>query len=354
MSKKIISFPHIGEYSYFAKYYFETISDCTVKLAPPITKKTVELGNKYSPDFICFPFKYNLGNYIETLENEANILFQLGGGCRYGNYGTLQKEILKDLGYNFEFYNLINLGKLDLNRIYRIFKDLNPSLRKYKFFIESIKVMLKIVLFDKTEHYRRKKISVKKDGFYELKNELINKLKDEKSLIKIIKIYFHYMYKYRHQKTKKPKLKIGIIGELFTSIEPYSTFNLEKILKQYDVSIKRYTDASFLLIYKKIFGFFMFKKCKRYLKYKIGADATYNVYRVIDLNKKGFDGIIHTKPFGCTPEVGATPILAKIANDLNIPIMFLSFDTNTSNEGIKTRIEAFIDMLNMRKEKENE
>ena len=44
------------------------------------------------------------------------------------------------------------------------------------------------------------------------------------------------------------------------------------------------------------------------------------------------------------PPVLNTPI-AK-----NIPIMYLSFDTQTSNTGIKTRIEAFNDMLLMRKE----
>lgn len=33
----------------------------------------------YSPDFVCVPFKYNLGNFIETLDNGANILVQAGG-----------------------------------------------------------------------------------------------------------------------------------------------------------------------------------------------------------------------------------------------------------------------------------
>lgn len=51
------------------------------KIMPPpkITKKTLELGSKYSPDFVCVPFKYNLGNFIEALENGANVLMQAGG-----------------------------------------------------------------------------------------------------------------------------------------------------------------------------------------------------------------------------------------------------------------------------------
>ena len=34
--------------------------------------------------------------------------------------------------------------------------------------------------------------------------------------------------------------------------------------------------------------------------------------------------------------------------------MFLTFDTQEANTGIKTRVEAFVDMLLMRKEKDNE
>ena len=107
MNDRIISFPHLGDYSYFIKPLLYNVTGFKVMVAPPITKKTVSLGSKYSPDFICLPFKYNLGNYIEALDNGANVLFQFGGGCRYGNYGTLQKTILEDLGYNFLFYEFI-------------------------------------------------------------------------------------------------------------------------------------------------------------------------------------------------------------------------------------------------------
>ena len=115
--EKIVSFPHIGDYSYFVKPLIKNITNLKVQVAPPITKKTVEIGSKYSPDYVCLPFKYNLGNYIETLENGANILFQFGGGCRYGNYAELQQTILKDLNYDFEFYQFIKKGKTSFNYV---------------------------------------------------------------------------------------------------------------------------------------------------------------------------------------------------------------------------------------------
>ena len=33
----------------------------------------------------------------------------------------------------------------------------------------------------------------------------------------------------------------------------------------------------------------------------------------------------------------------------NVPVILISFDTNTSKVGVETRIEAFVDMLKMKK-----
>ena len=83
----------------------------------------------------------------------------------------------------------------------------------------------------------------------------------------------------------------------------------------------------------------------------LGADTTDNIYRTTYLTKKNYDGIIHIKPFGCTPEIGAIPIIDKICKDNNIPIIYFSFDNQNSDEAIKTRLEALVDMLNEKRRK---
>jgi benzoyl-CoA reductase/2-hydroxyglutaryl-CoA dehydratase subunit BcrC/BadD/HgdB len=45
------------------------------------------------------------------------------------------------------------------------------------------------------------------------------------------------------------------------------------------------------------------------------------------------------------------PVLQNISRDYKMPILYFSFDSQTSETGIKTRLEAFIDMITMRKEK---
>lgn len=107
----------------------------------------------------------------------------------------------------------------------------------------------------------------------------------------------------------------------------------------------------------------LFEKTKRlrkrlreageYLRYDIGADGTDSVGKSRTLAQSGYDGIIHLKPFGCTPEINAMPMLQNISRDYKIPIIYFSFDSQTSETGVKTRLEAFCDMITIRKDKEN-
>ncbi|MCL2367478.1 MAG: hypothetical protein FWC72_00635, partial [Oscillospiraceae bacterium] len=101
---QVISFPHMGDYHRPIRRLLEYLfPEAQVRPPPPITKETAALGARHSPDFICEPFKYNMGNFIQALEGGANRLFQTGTGCRYGYYGELQEQILRDLGYDFDF-----------------------------------------------------------------------------------------------------------------------------------------------------------------------------------------------------------------------------------------------------------
>jgi len=71
---------------------------------PLITKKTLELGVKYAPEYVCMPMKINLGNFIEALELGADTIV-MGGGwgpCRFGYYAQIERDILQELGYDFQ------------------------------------------------------------------------------------------------------------------------------------------------------------------------------------------------------------------------------------------------------------
>ena len=45
------------------------------------------------------------------------------------------------------------------------------------------------------------------------------------------------------------------------------------------------------------------------------------------------------------------PVLQSISEDFRVPILYLTYDSQTSDTGLDTRLEAFYDMLAMKKEK---
>lgn len=344
----------MGDYHVPISYLFSHILDSEIINCPLITSNTIELGTKYSPDFVCTPFKYTLGNFIESLDKGANILIQAGGGCRYGYYAELQEQILKDLGYDFELFNLVTAGKNDIGYILKCMKDINPKFSKFKalyYFIIAKKMVKYMDIFD---DYIRKNIGFEvEDGSFEhLKKKMLKSFSKTKGIISLIKKYHFYKKEFKNVKVNKPNncLKVGIIGELYTIMEPFSNYNLEKMLASFHIEVKRFTNVSYLVFEKHRKMKKELKKTK-YIKYKMGADAADNICRAEYLCQKGYDGIIHIKSSFCTPEIGAMPIINKICNDYNVPVIFFSFDASTSEVGIKTRIEAFYDMIEMRKKK---
>ncbi|MDD6224107.1 MAG: 2-hydroxyacyl-CoA dehydratase [bacterium] len=355
MNKKIISFPHLGNYYVPISFLLKKVTSFEVKPSPPITKKTVELGSKHSPDFVCIPFKYNLGNFIETLENGANILIQAGGGCRYGYYSEVQEKILRDLGYEFEFINLIDGDHFTVKELFQTFKKLNPKLSFIKFAYYTLLTLLMIRYMDEIDQYIRNNIGFEEveNSFSELQKQMLDDFSKTRSYFGLTHKFLSYRKKFRKLKINKPKdcLKVGIIGELYTSMEPFSSFFLEKELAKMKIQVRRFTNVSYLLYQKKLHRKKMLKYIPEYCKYTIGADGMDNVYRSKYLAMEGYDGIIHIKPFGCTPEIGAIPIIRKVCEDYHMPVIFFSFDSATSDTGIKTRLEAFYDMLKERKDR---
>ena len=70
-NKRSISFPRYAEYNCAFKYIVEQALGARYVMPPVLTKRTMELGTKYSPDFVCTPFKTMLGSMIESLEAGA-------------------------------------------------------------------------------------------------------------------------------------------------------------------------------------------------------------------------------------------------------------------------------------------
>ena len=355
---RIVSYPNIGEYERVVYNFLDKIIDkknCKILRPLKNNKKILELGQQASPDSVCTPFKYTIGSMINSLENGANVIIQLGGGCRFGYYAQVQEKILKDdLNYDFTFINLYHGNKIDFVGALKRIKILNPNLSINKV-LKELYLTLELLKFTDyiTTYIRDNSCYV--DDINEIKKiekEILEDVLNISSIKEIKAKKEEYKAKIDNLLTnKEKKLKIGIVGELYSLMDPFSSCYLENDLIEKGYKIKRYTTASYLLLDKHKSEKKVLKQAQNYLRYKIGADGTESVAHTLELINEGYDGVIHIKPFGCTPEINAMPILKKISEDYSFPIMFYTFDTLNSDTGFQTRVEAFIDMLEMREKK---
>jgi predicted nucleotide-binding protein (sugar kinase/HSP70/actin superfamily) len=150
-------------------------------------------------------------------------------------------------------------------------------------------------------------------------------------------------------------LRVGIVGELYVLMEPFANMDVERYLAKRGIEVHRFCTLTGI-IDRAIEGYphiqRMLDSTGDYLKYDPGAEGAYSVYYALKLMDDGFDGIVHVKPFGCMPEVTAMSALQRIARDRTYPILFMSYDVQTSGTGVMTRLEAFGDMLVMRRREE--
>lgn len=357
----IVTLPHLGNTYIAAKALFDSLGINYV--IPPLgNRRALELGALYSPEEICLPFKIMIGNYLQSIEKGADTIIIVGstGPCRFGEYCELQMNILKKLGYKLEFIVIDSpkdIGKDEfLRRIGRIASTSKKNLySKLKALKDALKIINMIDNIESQIHYLA--------GYEIDKGECKKLLYDcKKELMRCINIneMFYILNKYK-EKVKRVKidkdrepLKIAIMGEIYTILEPFSNLYIEDKLMEYGVSSKRGLTPSWwvkntVLSTLNLNSLDIKKASKDYLPLYIGGHAKECIGEAVIAEKEGYDGAIQIFPMGCMPEIVSKSILPTISKDKNFPIMTLVVDEMTGEAGYITRIEAFIDLLERRK-----
>jgi predicted nucleotide-binding protein (sugar kinase/HSP70/actin superfamily) len=266
----------------------------------------------------------------------------------------VQEQILRDLGHSFDMCILeTNARNRSLRDFHAMFKRMNPRLTYVKT-LAAIALAIRIVFaMDKIEKYVRENVGfeVNEGELERIEREFLQAVSAANNVFQVGSIYKKFMRRLQAAPVNKPQnpMRIGIVGELYVLMEPFSNYFIEKELAKFGIEVTRFIDVSYLLFSPKHKIPYLVKESEGYATYDIGADGTDSVAKCVHFARNGYDGIIHLKPFGCTPEVNSIPICQKISEDLNIPILYFSFDSQTSETGVKTRLEAFYDMIEMKK-----
>lgn len=327
-----------------------------VLVPPRPSRRSLEIGSRYAPEFACLPFKMNLGNMKEALDLGATDIMTYGGKgpCRFGYYHCVQEEILKDMGYQFRMGATDEPDKLSsmLKTIGEI-SGLNSKKKIYKVFYF---MMWRLAAADYAHRLAarlrpREAVRGSTDKVYHHAIKLID---DSKNFLDLwwtkrkIKIFFS-----RIQTRKiKIKVKVGLIGELFMVEEPFANFEIERKLGEAGVYVERGIYLSQWLNERFHFEPFARREtqyalelAKGYLHHTAGGESVISVGKTVDFARRGFDGVVHLMPFTCMPEVVAQSILTRVSHDYQIPILTMIIDEHTSEVGFNTRLEAFVDLL---------
>lgn len=352
MTRKV-TFPQLGNYNVPIEIVFERGLEVDYIKPPEITNKTLEIGSKYSPDSVCAPFKFMLGNYIEAIEKGAEVLVSVGGLCRLGFYGELHEQIIRDLGYDVDFVNFAQSKVRRPSSWYEKFKALNPNMSLIKIG-EVMPIFLKMVEYlDETDDYIRKNagFEIEKGSFDRLYKKYLSDLRQIESVKELKKLQDSYSKAFKNLPIDKPKspLKVALVGEYYTIMEPFSNHYMENWLASKGIEVERWMNLTNTIIDRPEKE--VKKHIRPYASYDMGATSMYTIDRALHCAKAGFDGIIHIKSAGCMPEIDSMAVLQNISKDYKIPILYISFDSQTSDLGLQTRMEAFYDMIMMRKER---
>ncbi len=351
-----LTYPHMGEAYIAAKAMFDDIGIESV-IPAYTTKSTLQLGSKLSPESVCLPFKIMLGNYINSINEGADTIIITGscGPCRFGYYGPIQQQILENEGYkdiNFVILDppkegkrkfLEELGKITGKQVIKPIKALR---RAYK-------ICCEIDRLNETLYYVRPRALSKskvKAIIHAFRNDIV-KTHGSEEILAMIQDTIEKLKSVPIDTSYKP-LKIGIIGEIYTIIEPFSNLEVEEKLGDMGIEVHRSMtvgDWARNTIIRPVTGRKPYahekKLSKPYLPALIGGHAQQCIAHAIKYANQDYDGLIQIYPMTCMPEIVSRSILPQIEKDYNIPILYLIVDEQTGEAGYVTRLEAFIDYL---------
>ena len=360
MSKMKVTFPHMGTMSIALK---SLLTDLGLEVVEPpqVTKKTINLGVRHSPEFACFPLKINMGNFIESLDAGANTIVMAGGTgpCRFGYYAEVQREILQDLGYTFEMIILEppqgHLSELTgkLKELCgeqswpHIMRALHHAWRKVKA-MDTLHARLLQVRPRERERGASTRAYEQALALFDLARtpkETKTRLREGLDLLNAVPANWD-----------KEVLHIGLIGEIYMVLEPFANMQVEKVLGEMGVEVHRSIYISHWIKEHLVLSSLGMKGSKEtkkaaapYLNHFIGGHGWESVGDTVRFARRGFDGVVHILPFTCTPEIVAQSILPTVSREQGIPLISFSLDEQSGEAGFMTRIEAFLDLLKQRK-----
>ncbi|MFZ5649793.1 MAG: CoA protein activase [Bacillota bacterium] len=360
-----VTFPHMGNLWICVNAMLQYMGVDTV-VPPPSTKKTLNLGSKYAPEFACMPFKLNLGNFMEAKELGADTIIMAGGcgPCRFGYYAQVEHEILADLGYDYRLVVLEpperHISEL-LTRIKYITGNRSwlEVIRGIKFGYRKSRAVDQLEMIAMKTRPREVTPGHTDIALSEALGHIINADRPEK-LDPAMKKAAEIMKSVPTE--KRTTLRVGLVGEIYTLLEPFANLDIEKKLGRLGVEVDRsiylsewVNDHLFMGLIKGLRSSHLYQKsASPYIRHFVGGHGQETLGGAVYYRNAGYDGVIQILPFTCMPEIVAQCVLPSFSQDTGMPVMTLIVDEQSGEAGLVTRLEAFVDLLAEKSDRKKE
>ncbi len=372
----------------FAKFGYK------VELLETEGPEIAQVGLKYVHNDTCYPAILTIGQLIHAVQSGkydvdkiALLLTQTGGGCRASNYIHLLRKALVKAGYEKIPVISLNMSGMEKNPGFQITL---PLLRRiaaaglYGDMIMSLSNQVRPYEVNKgdtdamIEKWTKRLTVVLSDGYGFTRKELNKYLDRIAADFAAIKV------------EKTPKIKVGIVGEIYVKYASLGNNNLEGFLHEQDCEVNL----------PGILGFAMFKVDNRMEDYKLygGSKAKYLAVKalmdfltdyetlvienqvkhgfrpitryqhtkelvkgvvgygskmgegwlltgeMLELIESGFENIVCTQPFGCLPNhINGKGMIRKIKQiDERANIVTIDYDPGAPRVNQENRIKLML------------
>jgi len=342
---------------------FESLN-VEVVVPPTNSKQTLNLGTRLSPESACLPLKLNLGNYVEAADKGADTIVITGGigPCRFGLYGEMERQILRDAGYDYEVV-ILEPPDGSLLGLFKRIRYLAGTQNSWTQILKALRFAYrKSVALDRVEdliHAARARLPqhMETEKLYEdAKRQLALTMTDaglRETVRWVQESIRERLREVNRAEGPKEPLRIGIIGEIYTILDPYTSGDVEQYLGRLGVEVDRsiylsgwtgnHVFQGLAPGYRSIKSYP--RHAKPYLPHFVGGHGQETVGAAVKFAREGFDGIIQIFPLTCMPEIVAASVLPQVQEAYKVPIMTLIVDEHTGQAGVQTRLEAFVDLL---------
>ena len=188
--KRINNIGLINKEDVYLKYLLSKTTNSNIIDYYKNSNKLEDLVIKNSPKNICINEKKRFERIINLLDMNVDTLIH-SNECLYSKFYDVYEEILKDLGFKFR---IISISKLEVNNIYKVYKELkvlNSKLSFIKYIVVFINTKYIISILHKIKKEIKENIGfeLNKGEYISIYKFFVQEIINSKGIISIRNIY---------------------------------------------------------------------------------------------------------------------------------------------------------------------